>query len=206
MATKLILIRHAETDWNSKRRYCGLNDIGLNAKGKRQAVKLRGRLKKEKIHKVYSSDRKRAIETARLVFNHRAKIKEVSDLKEMRFGCFEGLTHNEIMKKYKVIYRRWLKDPFRTTIPGSQPLGDFRKRVINAFKKIISLNPNKTIAVVSHGGAISAFVTYILKTNAFWKYIPHSASISIIEYKNKRPKIQLLNDIGHLVPPKAGCR
>lgn len=198
MATKLILIRHGETEWNAQRRYCGCRDIGLNARGKKQAVKLRQRIRKEEIHKIYSSDRKRAIETARIVFNHTAKIEKIADLKEIHFGCFEGLTCSEIMKKYKAIYQQWMKDPFKTIIPGSQPLGDFRKRVVSAFKKIIALNPNRAVAAVCHGGSISAFITYILKTNAFWKHIPHSASISIVEYKNGRPEIQLLNDTKHL--------
>lgn len=203
--TRLILIRHGQTHWNLKKRYCGFNNIGLNNKGKKQAEKLRQRLKEEKIHKVYSSDRRRALQTARIIFNA-LRVEKIPDLREMNFGCFEGLKHEEIIKNYAKVYKKWLKNPFRANIPGAEKLTSFRKRVVAAFKEIASVNPNRTVAVVCHGGSISAFVTHVLKTKTFWKYIPHSGSLSIIEYKNNKAKIKLFNDIRHLIPPKAGCR
>ena len=195
--TRLILIRHGETLWNAKKRYCGSINIGLSAKGKKQAGRLRGRLSGMNIHKIYTSDRRRAIQTAKIIFQD-AKINKIPDLKEMNFGIFEGLTYREIIKKYPKIYSAWLKRPFCVVIPRSESLISFRKRVTRALKKIIFVNKNKTVAVVCHGGPISAFVTVILKTNDFWKYIPHSASIGIAEYKNGSLKIKALNDITHL--------
>ena len=61
------------------------------------------------------------------------------------------------------------------------------------MKKIVSLNPGKTIAVVSHGGAISIFITTILKNKAFWRYIPKQAIITVVEYKGNKPRIRLFN-------------
>jgi len=58
MSTKVILIRHGETDWNYQKRYCGFSDIDLNEKGRQQARELYKRLNKEKVNKVYSSDMK----------------------------------------------------------------------------------------------------------------------------------------------------
>ncbi len=197
MATKLILIRHGSTDWNLEKKYCGFINIGLNDKGKKQALCLYKRLRREKIYKVYSSGSKRAIQTAKIIFKGRA-IKKVPDLGEVHFGVFEGLTHREIMKKHAKIYKKWLNNPFCVAIPGGEDLSGFRERVINAIKKIISLNPDKTIAVVSHGGVISILICAILKSKNFWKQIPSSASLNIVEYKNGKANIKLLNDIAHL--------
>jgi len=197
MVTKLILIRHGETLWNAQKRYCGSTDIGINAKGKKQARSLRERLSVMDIHKIYTSGGKRAVQTAQIAFKG-AKIDNIPDLKEIHFGIFEGLTYREIMKKYPNIYNAWLKKPLHVTIPESESLDSFRKRVTKALKKIIAVNKNKTIAVVCHGGSISVFVTAILKTDNFWKYIPRSASISIVEHNNGRLKIKALNDITHL--------
>jgi broad specificity phosphatase PhoE len=197
MPTRLILIRHGSTDWNSEKRYSGFIDIGLNDKGKNEARSLYKRLKQEKIHKVYTSDRKRAIQTAKIIFR-KQEIETIPDLREIHFGCFEGLTHKEIIKKHSKIYKKWLNYPFRVAIPGGEDLNDFRKRIINTVKKIISLNPNKTIAAVCHGGPISILITKILKSNNFWRQIPASASLSIIEYENGKAKIRLLNDTAHL--------
>lgn len=193
----MILVRHGETLWNAQKRYCGSTDIGLSAKGKKQARRLKEKLNGMSIHKIYTSGRKRAIQTAKIIFQG-AKINNMPDLNEMHFGIFEGLTYREIMKRHPGIYSAWLKRPFCVVIPRSESSGSFKKRVIRALKKIIFVNKNKTVAVVCHGGPISVFVAVILKTNDFWKYIPHSASISIIEHRNGSLKIKALNDITHL--------
>lgn len=192
MAVKLIIIRHAETRWNHNKRYCGLNDISLSGVGIEQARELRKRLKEDAIYKVYSSDMKRAIQTAKILFGQ-IDIEKTRDLREMHFGIFEGLTYKEIMKKYPIIYKKWLDNPYIINIPNGENLTAFKKRVVGAFKKISALNKNKTIAVVSHGGAISIFINTILKTNNFWAYIPKPASFSIIEYRNGKPDIKVFN-------------
>lgn len=197
--TKLILIRHGETDWNCKKKYCGFLDININERGKRQARKLYKRLKDETIHKIYSSDRKRAIQTAGIIFK-KLKIEKAPELKEMHFGIFEGLDYKQIMKNHPLIYKKWLKSPYSITIPEGESLREFNKRVTKAIKKIVALNKNKTVALVCHGGVISAFLNHILKSKRFWKHIPNSSSLSIIEYRNGRPKIKLFNDTGHLNP------
>ena len=197
MPTKLILIRHGETDFNRKKRYSGFKDIPLNSKGKRQAGKLHKRLKDDEVHKVYASDRSRAMQSARIVFKDRL-IESLAGLREIHFGIFEGLTYKEIMKKYPVVYKKWLKDPFRVKIPGGESLIDLRIRVVRELKNIMAKNKNKTVAVVCHGGPISIFVNHILRSKDFWKYIPKSASLSIIEHKNGKSKIRSLNDTLHL--------
>lgn len=197
MPTKLFLIRHGETDYNRKKRYSGFKDIPLNAKGRRQVGELHKRLKKEVVHKIYASDRKRAIETARIVFKD-GPVEVMPDLREIHFGVFEGLTYKQIMKKYPVIYKKWLKDPFCVKIPKGEKLADFKKRVVKALKNIIVKHENETVAVVCHGGPISIFVNHILGQRDFWKHIPCSASLSVIEHKNGKSKIRSLSDTRHL--------
>jgi len=197
MPTRLILIRHGLTDWNQKKRYCGFMDITLSKRGKEQAKKLQKKLKAENIDRVYVSDRKRAIQTAKIIFKNK-NIEEVSDLREMHFGIFEGLTYKEILEEHPGIYRRWLRNPFSIDIPKAENIKGFKKRTIEAIKKIIFVNKNKTIAVVSHGGTISVFINHILKSKDFWKQIPEAASISIIEFNNHRARIKSLNDTTHL--------
>lgn len=197
MPARLILIRHGQTDANLKKKYSGFMDVELNSKGEKQAGRLRKRLTAVKIHKVYASDRRRAIDTAKIIFKG-FKIETIAGLRELHFGVFEGLTYKEIMKKYPGIYKKWLNDPFNITIPGGENLGDFKKRVMKSFRKIILLNRRRTTAVVCHGGTISIFINNILKSNDFWKLMPQPASLSIVEYKDGRPKIAVLNDTLHL--------
>lgn len=166
-------------------------------RGRKQAEKLSQRLKNELVHKVYSSDRKRALQSAEIIFKG-AKIEKVGDLREMSFGIFEGRSYKEILRKQPLLYKKWLKRPFNVTIPGGENPMDFKKRIMRAFKKITLRNKGKTVAVVCHGGTISVILNYSLKSKDFWKRIPASASLNIIEYKNSRVKLTLFNDTLHL--------
>ncbi len=197
MAARLLLIRHGQTAWNLEKRYCGFIDIGLNAEGINQAKCLSMKLTGEKIHKVYSSDRKRAVQTAEIVF-HACTPEKIPDLREVHFGVFEGLTYKEIMEQYPEIYMKWIENPYSVVIPKGEDLRDFKARVITVFKDIIALNQDKTVAVFSHGGVISMFVNDILKTNDFWNQIPDSTSLTVVECENGRAQITMLNDTSHL--------
>lgn len=197
MAARLLLIRHGQTAWNLEKRYCGFTDIGLNDQGINQAKRLSTRLAGQGIHKVYSSDRKRAIETAEIALNA-SSLKKNPDLREIHFGVFEGLCYKEIMQQYPEIYIKWVENPFSVVIPKGEDLRDFKTRVINAFNNIVSLNQDKTVAVFSHGGVISIFINYILKTTDFWNKIPDSTSLTVVEYENGQAKITAFNDTSHL--------
>jgi broad specificity phosphatase PhoE len=201
MLTRLILIRHGSTEWNLRHRYCGDKDVGLNAKGREQARRLRDRLRQERIDKVYCSDRSRALATCRIIFKDK-RPQVFRQLREINFGVFEGLTHKEILQRYAYAYKRWLKDPFRHPIPQGERLKDFQERIISVFKKLVLKNKDRQIAVVSHGGVISIFLNHIEKRKDFWKQIPHPASLSIIEYENGKAKIKLFDDLSHLAPSR----
>lgn len=197
MTTRVLLIRHGETEWNRLKRYCGFIDVALNATGKQQARKLGKRLDKEPVHKVYASDRLRALETARLVFKGR-RIKRLSGLREMHFGIFEGLTHKEILKKYPELYGKWLKDPYSIGIPKGESLTGFRKRIIRAVKEIVRAHQGETVALVCHGGAISALLAHLKRSKEFWGLVPKSASLSIVEFRSGKPVLVMANDTEHL--------
>lgn len=195
--TRLVLIRHGATDWNRQKRYCGCKDIDLSREGRLQARKLRRRLGKVKFDKIYSSDRRRAIQTARILFGQ-AKIIREPGLREINFGVLEGLHHEEIMGKYADIYEKWLKDVFKNNIPRAEPMDLFERRVKGALEKIVRSNPGKTVAVVCHGGVIGIFVKDILKGRNFWRCIPSPASITVVGYGAGKQILKKFNDTAHM--------
>ena len=196
MSIRLILIRHGSTDWSMKKKYCSFTDIDLNNKGKNEARKLYQRLNKEKIHKAYSSDAKRAFHFAKIALRG-LTIEKIPELRELNFGIFEGLTYREIIKRYPEIYTRWLNDPFGVDIPSGESLCNFKKRVSKILKRINSLNRNKTIALVTHAGPIKIIINDILKSKKIWEITPDLASLNIIDFKNSKGKIQLFNDTSY---------
>lgn len=196
MCVKLILIRHGETDWNRRRKYCGFSDIPLNRNGKEQARRSCRILGREKVNKVYSSDMKRTLQFAKIIFKD-MPVECFPELREINFGVFEGLTYREIMDRYSEIYTKWIKSPFAVSIPCGESLKDLAGRVKRALAKILSSNHGGTVAVFTHAGPIKIILSEILKlkANKIWNIEQDLASISIIEFVNGRGKIQFLKGI-----------
>ncbi len=195
--TRLVLMRHGVTEWNREKRYCGRRDIVLSSEGKSQVKLLSNRLNAVRFDKVYCSHRKRAMQTARILFRQ-TRIIPNRGLREINFGVLEGLKHEEIMEKYADTYKKWLKDQFKNNIPKAEPMNVFKKRVKNAIWNITRCNSGKTIAVVCHGGVIGILLKEILKSKNFWRCIPSPASITTVEYKEGRPILKKFNDTVHL--------
>ena len=197
MATKLILIRHGITSWNKQKRYCGRLDVGLSRQGRGQAEKLARTLKGLPVDKIYCSDKKRALQTCRIIFAG-TKFSKEKGLREINFGMLEGLRHKQIMKKYGAVYENWIKDPYRNHIPKAEKMQDFKKRVCACINKIARHNPDKTVALVCHGGVIGIFVSSIHRSKNFWHYVPKATSVTVVKYNNGKPRIAKFNNIAHL--------
>lgn len=189
MVTRLFLIRHGITEWNQEGRYCGCKDVALSSQGKLQAKRLAKRLKDAGFDKIYSSDRRRALQTARIVFKQ-ARIIKKSALREINFGAIEGLRHREIMEKYGVVYSKWLDDPYQNCLPGAESISVFKKRVNSAIRKIAGDNRGKNAAIVCHGGVIAIFVSSLLKSRNFWKYVPAATSVTLVESRKGKFKVK----------------
>jgi len=192
--TTLILIRHGSTEWNREKKYCGSTDIPLSAGGKKDIRLLRKKLSKFNIERIYTSDRLRAKESAALLFPKR-RAQQITDLREVSFGKFEGFTYRQIMARYPLIYKRWLSRPYATDIPGGESMARFENRVCRALEKLVKYNKNKTFAVVCHGGTISVYLNRVFGTRDFWKHIPHPASMSVVIFKKSAgPKIIIFDN------------
>ncbi len=149
--TRLILIRHGETDWNVEGRYQGQADPPLNPKGIEQARRLAQILKDKGIDVIYSSPLKRAWQTAQIIAQViDAPVYPEPRLMEINQGEWEGLHVTEIQARYPEIFQQWEKDPWHTHIPGGETLTQVQKRVYAAVDEILSKHPGQTIALVTH--------------------------------------------------------
>lgn len=183
--TRLILIRHGQTDYNLKKRYCGISDIGINNNGKAQARRTKNKLTGLRIDKVFCSDLKRSWQTGKIIFGNKHAITKNYALREINFGRWEGLNFKQILKTCPHIYKKWLKNPFSVDIPRGEKMIYFVNRIRRTVKSIIKANPDKTIAIIGHLGPMRV----ILNTNQnaknrdFWKIKFKPKAVYIIDYK-----------------------
>ena len=103
--TRLYLARHGQTEWNRLSKVQGRTDIELSETGIIQAKLLAKRMKRENIDVIYSSNLKRALKTAEAIAEYKNfSINESEKYQEICFGPWEGMTINEIKKKYSEDY------------------------------------------------------------------------------------------------------
>lgn len=197
---RLILIRHGATNYSLENKYCGFTDPPLCDEGISQAQMLSGALKEYMPDRIYSSDLKRAWQTAEIVFRE-SPIEKVSDFREMNFGLFEGLRHEEIIKENLELYRKWIDNPEKIKPPDGETLENLSKRVNERLKLILSQDDNKTIAIVTHGGPIKVILLKVLASNLneFWQIKQDLAAFNIIEYLNNgSSELVKANEVSHL--------
>lgn len=182
---RLLLIRHGETEYNFNKRYCGFSDPPLNTSGISQVKSLAKKMRGYEVSPVYSSDLLRAKQTAEILFpGHQIKI--TPDFREYNFGIFEGLTYSEIMENYPTLYRNWISNPLNSLLPESEGFEEFKKRVFDALSSTISLNKDKTIALVTHSGPIRLILCKTLGCGfeKFWEANQKNATFSVIDYSD----------------------
>ncbi len=151
--TRLLLIRHGETDWNVEGRYQGQADPPLNARGLAQARALAERWKREGIRPaaIYASPLRRAWQTAQILAEAvDAPLIPEPRLKEICLGEWEGVLTPEIMRRWPETFRDWEERPWETRPPSGETIAEVQKRVYAAVDDIIAQHPNDTVALVAH--------------------------------------------------------
>lgn len=144
--TTILLARHGETDWNRDGIWQGWADPPLNETGRAQAHALAEQLRTTPFDAVYSSDLRRAEETAEIVAGpHGVPVVADPDLREIDIGSWSGLTLAEIEERFP---------------HGERPDGETREqhaaRVLAAVTRIARVNLGRRILLVTHGGTMRA--------------------------------------------------
>lgn len=155
--TRVIALRHGETDWNIATRIQGQLDIGLNAAGREQARRLGAALATQGLDAIYASDLVRASDTGHAVaLEAGLRLQIDAGLRERAFGVFEGLTFAEIEVRYPDEARRWRQRDPAFGPPGGETLTAFYVRAVGAVAALAARHRGEHIAIVAHGGVLDA--------------------------------------------------
>jgi 2,3-bisphosphoglycerate-dependent phosphoglycerate mutase len=153
--TRLCVVRHGETDWNTGKRVQGQIDIPLSALGHAQARATGNALKDEGFAAIYSSDLVRACQTAEATAHLAHMPLQLSPgLRERHFGVFQGLTYEEAAARYPADYaRHHARDP-RFVPDGGESLLDLAARISVACEAIVRRHAGEAVALFTHGGVL----------------------------------------------------
>ncbi|XP_077224788.1 phosphoglycerate mutase family protein [Tasmannia lanceolata] len=157
---EIIVVRHGETTWNACGRIQGHLDAELNDVGRQQAAAVADRLSKEsKISAVYSSDLKRAFETAQIIAKScdLLEVTQDSTLRERHLGDLQGLVLREAAKIKTKAYQAFLSPKTDQEIPGGgESLDQLYHRCTSSLERIASKHKGERVVVVTHGGVLRA--------------------------------------------------
>lgn len=198
---RLFLVRHGDTELNSRERYWGHSDVKLGAAGLKQAEKLRDRLVTEKIDAIYSSDLERASLTAKIIASkHQLDVITCAELQEINFGKVEGLTFDEIIRLYPELTELWTSWSRQLKFPDGESVDELNCRVSKFLGRLEKHAPDETILIVAHAGPLRLLVCHLLGIEPQrWREIRLKlASLSIVETSPEGTVLSLLNDVSHL--------
>ena len=198
----LYFVRHGQTTWNDIGRFQGSTDVPLNLLGIEQAEKAALALKDIHFDAIYSSPLNRAQVTAQTIARpHQLTVQVEPRIAEINFGQWEGMTFEEIERKWPGRIKEMYIHPDTVDIPGSETFADAESRTMDFLNELINANDNKTFLIVSHGAAIRTMICGLLQIplDRAWLFSQGNANITRIEaLKDGRNIVRTLNSTAHL--------
>lgn len=200
--TKLLLIRHGESEANNKGFFAGQYDAPLMPKGFEQAEKTAKYIvEKYAPTKIYASDLQRAYCTAMPISRLTGMdITTHQGLREIYAGKWQKMTFNDLEKKFPDEYSVWLKDIGNACCTGGESVMDLGERVMETLTAIAKENYGETIAIATHATPIRAAQTIIQDGDiCHMKNVPwvSNGSVTVFEYNGEWKCVSVSED-GHL--------
>ena len=186
--TRLVLIRHGETDWNREERWQGQTDVPLNSAGRAQVSALAESMRGRPLDAIYSSDLLRASQTAEAVSEATgAPLTLDPRLREIDLGEWQGMLSEEIRSRDGGLVDMFFQDPQARAGLRGESVAEVFLRMTSAVDEILSRHRTGRVAVVSHGLALATLKTRFLglPLEAAWRQEPASASAEEYELEAK---------------------
>ena len=199
--TRLLLVRHGDTDFNQHRRFMGYSDIELSPLGIQQVEKLQLYLAGEKIQAVFASDLQRTMKTAAVLTAGRNLIvTPCPELRETNYGECEGLSFGEIDEKYPEVAAKCVNFSLDLDFPGGEDFRTFITRTRTFLKRLKNQPPENTVLIVSHNGPLKVLICHFLGLQMkYWHRLNLDiASLSIVRYNPPNAVLTRLNDTSYL--------
>jgi broad specificity phosphatase PhoE len=203
LETRLVLIRHGESDDNVAKRIAGWRESALTERGRNQ-VELVAEFVATRYRPtaIYASPLRRASETAAgLARRLGHPVRHHFGLRELHFGDVEGLTFDELRERFPELLARARNDEDDDFgWPNGETRRAFYLRTRQSIDVIASAHPGETIAVVTHGGVVSRLLAEILegRPGRWATYLTANCSIAEIVVTDGTHSLVCWNVTGHL--------
>lgn len=193
---KLYIVRHGETEWNLIKKFQGQLDSSLTENGIKIMKDTGNKLKNIIFSRVYTSELGRAVKSAEIILNKninykndKIEIKKMSELNEVYFGLWQGLSHEEIFEKYPEEAKNYFYNVRKYNAENikAEKLKDALDRFLRGIEKILKNHKSGNILIVTHGTVLEMFINYVenkdlLEINE--RKLVNNGDYKIFNYKN----------------------
>ncbi|TET40003.1 MAG: histidine phosphatase family protein [Dehalococcoidia bacterium] len=199
--TRIILVRHGQTEWNREERFRGRVDIDLDETGVRQAQAAAEKIARWDVAAIYSSPLKRAMATAQIIASRLGlPVEPLHGINDMDFGIWQGLSIEEARRRYRELFDLWRYSPQRLEIPEGETLEDVQRRAVATIDDLVARHQNETVALVTHRVVCKVLLCHLLglDNSHFWQIAQDTTAINLFELWEGWSSLRLLNDTCHL--------
>ena len=204
MKTLIYFVRHGQSFGNKQRLFLGHTDMDLTELGYAQAAKTAEKLADIDFAAIYSSDLKRAYNTAKPHAEMRGtEVKTDVRFREFYCGDWEGLSVEEIIEKYGELYTySWVEEFVTFRMPNGESTPEAARRMYEATVEAARANPDKIILIASHAAVIRSLFAKVLgygsrEVSADLPY-PSNASYSVLSYDGNELSLVSYSNADHL--------
>lgn len=197
-ATRLVLVRHAETEERARGLCVGRLDVPLGKPGRRQAEQLAAELADEPLVAVYTSPLSRALETAGPIgAAHGVEPVVVQELAELDFGELEGMPFARIEAERPALFLAWMETPGEVRFPGGESLSDLRARVLPVVERMRAVHEGQAVAVVAHAGVLRVVLADVLGLagGALFRLDQSPGGVTVVDYPGATPVLRVVNAV-----------
>lgn len=191
---RIVLVRHAQTEWSLSGRHTGKTDLPLTAAGRALTNHLRQRLAGQRFGRVLTSPLRRAVETCEIA-GFAAAAEHSADLVEWDYGTYEGRTTRDIREGSP----GW--DLWRDGAPGGESPSDVASRLDRVVVSLVgSSRSGHDVIVFGHGHALTALTLRWLDLPlAHGRHFQlDTGSVSTLGWKREVRVLRNWNDQNHL--------
>ncbi len=200
--TRIILVRHGQTEWNRIERFRGRADVPLNRMGIAQAEATARRLAREpKPAAVYSSPLSRAALTAAKIAGfHGLTVRLHDGLIDIDYGQWQGLTPRQVGERWPEKLDAWYNAPQAARIPAGEDLQVVRDRGMETVRELVREHGEATIVLVAHTVMNRLILLGVLGlgNDRFWDLGQEPCAINRISVREGGFALVSLNDTCHL--------
>ena len=162
--SKLVLVRHGQSQWNLENRFTGWVDVDLTAQGEAEATRAGTKLKEITFQQAFTSELKRAQKTLQLILSEIGQtnipVVKHQALNERHYGDLQGLDKAETAKKFGDEQVHIWRRSYDIAPPNGESLKDTAARTLPYFNTVIvpEVKAGKNIIIAAHGNSLRSIV------------------------------------------------